>query len=279
MVGAEKRVAPGIYDLFWAGAHGLAPLANDQLSSLDVPSGYTVKLFPDQGLTGSPVTYTSGSYSGVGAFNDQMSSVYVTRNGESGTFFLKLKRDWIEKNGASEAVNGRTRVYGNHRYVDSQAKSTTFNPAATQEWRYDIATRAIVNVQTGQCLDVAGGNLAVETPVTPYWCHGGANQQWSILWGGEIQTPNGLCLGIAHGHTPMEIGAPLEVSTCLGPEYGDRQQWELMYQCRHDPCTPSGGPLTAACSPDVADVCAGDPWCCQSGWDAQCVSEMPTKCQ
>jgi hypothetical protein len=47
--------------------------------------------------------------------------------------------------------------------------------------------------------------------------------------------------------------------------------------CSHGRCDP-GGPLTASCDPCVTDICAVDPFCCNSSWDSVCVEEMRTVC-
>jgi hypothetical protein len=47
--------------------------------------------------------------------------------------------------------------------------------------------------------------------------------------------------------------------------------------CAHSLCT-TGGPLTASCDSCVATVCANDPFCCNSGWDGLCVSQVATEC-
>lgn len=47
--------------------------------------------------------------------------------------------------------------------------------------------------------------------------------------------------------------------------------------CAHDKCY-LGAPLSAACDPCVADVCAVDPFCCAGGWDGKCLQEVATVC-
>lgn len=47
--------------------------------------------------------------------------------------------------------------------------------------------------------------------------------------------------------------------------------------CAHDKCY-QGGPLSGACDPCVADVCAADPFCCAGGWDGKCLQEVATIC-
>lgn len=48
-------------------------------------------------------------------------------------------------------------------------------------------------------------------------------------------------------------------------------------KCAHDRCA-SGAPLDPACDPCVAAICADDPFCCESEWDAQCTSEVESAC-
>jgi len=50
--------------------------------------------------------------------------------------------------------------------------------------------------------------------------------------------------------------------------------------CTHGVCA-QGGALVAGCDAGfgcVQSVCTNDPFCCSSGWDAQCVAEIATYC-
>lgn len=47
--------------------------------------------------------------------------------------------------------------------------------------------------------------------------------------------------------------------------------------CVHDKCL-AGPILEAACDPCVADLCAIDPYCCNTDWDIFCVREVRTWC-
>jgi hypothetical protein len=47
--------------------------------------------------------------------------------------------------------------------------------------------------------------------------------------------------------------------------------------CDHSPCA-QGDALGSSCSSCVADICADDPYCCDTAWDAQCVSAVPAYC-
>jgi hypothetical protein len=48
--------------------------------------------------------------------------------------------------------------------------------------------------------------------------------------------------------------------------------------CAHDICT-SGGKLASSCDGCVTQICADDPYCCSTGWDSQCVSEVSSICK
>ncbi|HTN90611.1 MAG TPA: hypothetical protein VL242_43355 [Sorangium sp.] len=47
--------------------------------------------------------------------------------------------------------------------------------------------------------------------------------------------------------------------------------------CSHDPCE-EGDPLVAGCDPCVTALCAADPACCMSAWDAHCVEGLAAAC-
>ena len=47
--------------------------------------------------------------------------------------------------------------------------------------------------------------------------------------------------------------------------------------CEHSPCA-FGGPLDATCHSCVTSICAQDPLCCSSLWDAACIAQVETVC-
>lgn len=47
--------------------------------------------------------------------------------------------------------------------------------------------------------------------------------------------------------------------------------------CEHSVCA-TGGKLTAACDPCATQLCASDPYCCGTEWDATCVGEVASIC-
>ncbi|WP_434041153.1 MULTISPECIES: basic secretory protein-like protein [Sorangium] len=63
----------GVYDLIDLRARAVA---NDWISSIQVPAGYTVTVYYDAGFTGTSVQYTSDA-STLGATNDQISSIVI----------------------------------------------------------------------------------------------------------------------------------------------------------------------------------------------------------
>lgn len=48
--------------------------------------------------------------------------------------------------------------------------------------------------------------------------------------------------------------------------------------CTHPICAV-GGPLVAACDTCATMLCAADPYCCSTEWDATCVGEVASICQ
>jgi hypothetical protein len=47
--------------------------------------------------------------------------------------------------------------------------------------------------------------------------------------------------------------------------------------CEHPTCA-TGGALDAACDPCTTQICQTDPYCCNTSWDRQCVSEVSSVC-
>jgi hypothetical protein len=54
---------------------------------------------------------------------------------------------------------------------------------------------------------------------------------------------------------------------------------EAQQQCEHDICEAAGPLSQQVCEPCVADICQGDPYCCQSEWDSFCVEKVLTVCE
>lgn len=65
-------------------------------------------------------------------------------------------------------------------------------------------------------------------------------------------------------------------------EHAEQQEQPLevgeMVACAHPICAV-GGPLTATCDACATVLCAADPYCCSTEWDATCVGEVASFCQ
>ncbi len=59
---------------------------------------------------------------------------------------------------------------------------------------------------------------------------------------------------------------------------------EAQGSCSHSLCTayPTGSPLSNGCDSIAANcvstICGLDSWCCNTGWDSICVSEVTSYC-
>jgi hypothetical protein len=81
--------------------------------------------------------------------------------------------------------------------------------------------------------------------------------------GGNLCAPTEFCCNPSCGICAPHGGACIEIA--CAPE------------CGHDECV-SGQALTAICSPCADQVCATDPYCCDTAWDQVCVYRAQTDC-
>ena len=56
----------------------------------------------------------------------------------------------------------------------------TCNGNGSQKWTYNASTHALVNPQSGRCLDATGPSSADGTRLQIWDCTGAANQQWNL---------------------------------------------------------------------------------------------------
>lgn len=63
----------------------------------------------------------------------------------------------------------------------------------------------------------------------------------------------------------------------LDTEGGDTDAGGGPAACAHAICATGAG-LTAACDPCATQLCAQDPYCCSTSWDATCVGEVGSIC-
>jgi hypothetical protein len=128
----------------------------------------------------------------------------------------------------------------NHNFAAGQTLQVDrCRGAANERWTVETTTRylsqtppviphVLAHIRAGAsnlCLDVPDGRPEVNRLLQLYPCHGGAAQQFSVNWLGEIKF-GALCLDVAGGApTP---GARLQLFTCKGDGWGKRnQQWHL----------------------------------------------------
>jgi hypothetical protein len=73
---------------------------------------------------------------------------------------------------------------------------------------------ALVNPQSGRCLDVSGASTAAGAPIIIWDCHGGANQRWTRTAAGELRVYGDRCLDVAGGASAD--GTTVQIWTCNG---------------------------------------------------------------
>lgn len=111
----------------------------------------------------------------------------------------------------------------------------------------------LVSVQSGLCLDVAGGSTAAGANVQQWTCNGGPAQRWTFSRSGDVVTlraaVSGMCLTVAGGATTP--GTNVEQQPCGGAG----QEWKLravgldyytLVQNGADTCLDVAGGSTAA---------------------------------
>ena len=100
----------------------------------------------------------------------------------------------------------------------------TCNGTAAQVWKYNTSTKALVNPQSGRCLDMSGGNPLHDGQLLQIWdCTGDAPQQWN-LQGASGGLPTGtstlksaghnLCVDIP-GANPAD-STQVQIANCSG---------------------------------------------------------------
>ena len=273
--GRGQKVEPGIYDAKWSGPHSLRTVGDNKIAALTLPPGYQAQLFDASlGMGANQLFTQSGPTS---SFNEIASSVFVTKNGESGSFFIKLKRDWSDT--TVERDFGMERfltILGTSSNQGIRATSSPFGGSIGQQWRFNPNSRQLVNAG-GLCLEVMNGFFANGTELWVMPCHGGGSQQWQISSTGQIINANGKCVSTVTtaGAVDMSEHRITTMWSCTVPE---AQSFDFVYGCSHDPCT-TGRALLSSCSVEVGAVCAADSYCCNTFWDSNCIDSLPTKCQ
>ncbi len=189
--------------------------------------------------------------------------------------------------------------------ADSYCCTTWWDSACVAEV-YSVANNLSCN--TGSCahpLCEAGaaltsgcdpnGHVAAICAADPYCC----STAWDSLCVAEVASVTGKACDSVCAHDKCQTGGPLNAASC-GPAvasvcdvdpYCCSTSWDgtcvaEVYSiagsvacstgsCAHPLCQ-SGGALASGCDPNgaVAAVCGADPYCCSTGWDGLCISEI-----
>jgi lysophospholipase L1-like esterase len=81
---------------------------------------------------------------------------------------------------------------------------------------------ALVNPNSGRCLDVSGGSTAAGSAAIIWDCHGRANQQWTRTAAGELRVYGTSCLDVYGGGTANNTN--VIIWACHG---GANQKWSF----------------------------------------------------
>jgi hypothetical protein len=95
----------------------------------------------------------------------------------------------------------------------------------------------------------------------PYCC----STEWDATCVGEVAS---ICQKSCTAPPP-----PVDAGDAGEADGGDA----AAISCAHPVCA-AGGPLTSGCDACVTQLCAADPYCCASEWDATCVTEVTSIC-
>ncbi len=150
--------------------------------------------------------------------------------------------------------------------------------------------------QSGPCSigvnNCTGGAVGCTQTVFPSadTCFDGVDQDCNGTVDDGCCAHNECTSGVAllNGCTPCVSAVCAADPFCCSDAWDDLCVFEVMTECgttqcstcSHGVCT-QGAALVAGCDAGfgcVQSVCTNDPFCCSSGWDAQCVAEIATYC-
>jgi hypothetical protein len=87
-----------------------------------------------------------------------------------------------------------------------------------------------------------------------------------------------ICEGLSNTVTPADGSAPFQASAYWSDaDHSCFALGDVSPPCTHTECT-TGQPLNTTCGSCAANLCATDPYCCTTGWDATCVAEVASVC-
>ena len=81
-------------------------------------------------------------------------------------------------------------VYGASKADLAEVIGWDANNQTNQKWTYNGATKQIVSLNSGKCLDALYGGTKNGTKIIQYQCHGGNNMKWDLLPNGQIRNVN-----------------------------------------------------------------------------------------
>jgi hypothetical protein len=106
-------------------------------------------------------------------------------------------------------------------------------------------------------------------------------------WISSVRTPRGvfvhLCDASNFGAPCFDYGSATQsfqkTSNMQDNGMNDRtSSLSIWTACAHPICT-TGTPLVSTCDDCASSICASDPYCCSTAWDASCQSEVVSICQ
>jgi hypothetical protein len=85
------------------------------------------------------------------------------------------------------------------------------------------------------------------------------------------------CNGTNQGDLILTEKDKVGIASVYGPPGGQPPPAPPPGQCAHSKCT-TGTKLTSGCDACVTKICAKDPFCCNTEWDAACVNQVSSVC-
>ena len=202
-------------------------ITNNVVSSVQIPSGWSVSLYSSDNYGGTSWTLTS-STANLGSLNpsanDVMTSCKISKTGGGGGGIANGTYKLINLNsGLALDATGAQTTNG------TQLEQWTYNGGNNQRWTVTSLGSSlyeILGVQSGKCVDVNGGGTANGTKVQLWTYGGGSNQKYyfNSTGGGyyEISPSHatGSCLDV--NGASKSAGAIVDLWQWNG---GGNQQW------------------------------------------------------
>lgn len=150
-------------------------IKNDDLSSIKISGGYTVKAYQHDNFGGRFLTLNSSDSCLVNNnFNDVISSIKVVKNGYLGNGFWRLNS--METNKCLDLQGGKAQNRTNIKQYQCHGR-------ANQSWQFVERNdnEFQIKVQsTNKCLDVSSKSHRNGANVHQWSCHNDSNQRWIV---------------------------------------------------------------------------------------------------